>query len=216
MINTTIRINTLFAFLLLFVGGLNAQTNISSTINQYSAVTGVDLPGNSVTVASATPFTVGDQVLLIQMQGATIDETNTGSFGTITDQGGAGSYELAIVCAVDGNTITLENELINTDYAPGGGLQLVAVPTYENATVTATLTGQAWDGTTGGVVALQVLNTLTLDAPISMDGKGFRGGTFENAVSNCNFIIPVNNYFYDTPNDGGGRKGESIAAEIAA
>lgn len=216
MINSCCRLSGLFTLLVFWCVGLTAQTNISGTINQYSSVNSIDYPGNSITVADPGFFAVDDQVLLIQMQGATIDETNSSSFGDVTTLGGAGNYELVTVCDITGNVVILENELVHSDYDPAGQLQLVTVPVYTDATVTAELTGQAWDGATGGVVAVSVTNNLTLNAPINMDGKGFRGGAFENAISNCNFIIPVLSYFYDTPNDGGGKKGESIATYISA
>jgi hypothetical protein len=193
---------------------LNGQTNISGIINQYSTVSSVNYPANAVTVADPALFVVGDQVLLIQMQGATIDETNTSSFGNVSSIGGAGSYELATVCDVSGNTLTLENSLVNADYNPAGKLQVVTVPEYSDARVTAELTGEAWNGFSGGVLALSVTNELILDAPILMNGKGFRGGDFENATSNCSFISEVDDYFYSTPNDGGGKKGESIAEYV--
>lgn len=208
------RLFYLFALLIFWCVSLSAQTNISGIINQYSSVSSIDFPGNIITVATPSFFAAGDQVLLIQMQGATINEDNTSAFGNIFAMGGAGSHELATVCNVAGNTLILENDLVNTDYAPAGQLQLIKVPEYTNATVNAELTGQAWDGTTGGVVVLSVTNNLTLDAPINMDGKGFRGGEFETATSNCSWVISVDNYFYDTPNDGGGKKGESIATYI--
>lgn len=203
--------------LVLFVvltGCLLGQTNISGTINQYSSVSAVDYPGNSVTVSDPSPFAIGAQVLLIQMQGATINQTNSNSFGDISAYNGAGNYELAVICEVSGNNIVFENDLVHSDYSAAGQLQLVTVPTYDAAVVTAELSGQAWDGTTGGVLALFVKSDLTLDAPISMDGKGFRGGALENANSSCNFFLPVSDYFYNTPDDGGGRKGESIAPYI--
>ncbi|MFK8161280.1 MAG: T9SS type A sorting domain-containing protein [Lewinella sp.] len=210
------RLSGVVSLLVFVCAGLMSQTNISGTINQYSAVSAVDYPGNSVTVADPGFFAVGDQVLLIQMQGATIDETNTSSFGDVSSYGGAGNYELAIVCDVTGSVVVLENNLVHVDYDPTGQLQLITVPVYNDATVNAELTGQAWDGTTGGVVAVLARNILTLDAPINMDGKGFRGGVFENAISTCDFFFQVTDYFYDTPNDGGGKKGESISPYISA
>jgi len=204
-------------FLLVFCcSALPAQTNISGTINQYSTVTAIDFSGNMITVSDPGFFAVGDRVLLIQMKGATIDETNSSAFGDVSDYGGAGNYELVTICEIAGSGITLENELVNTDYDAAGSLQLITVPEYKDAVVSAELTGQAWNGATGGVVALSVTNDLTLDAPVVMDGKGFRGGAFENNASNCSFLIPVFSYFYDTPTDGGGKKGESIAPYISA
>jgi len=62
-----------------------AQTNISGVVNQYFEITAVDLPNNTVTLNSVAGLTIGDNVLLIQMQGATITETNDSNFGNITN-----------------------------------------------------------------------------------------------------------------------------------
>lgn len=209
------HVHTLLFVLFFSCSVLSAQTNISGTINQYSEVSSIDYSGNSIKVFEPGLFAVGDRVLLIQMQGASINESDDDAFGDVLAYDGAGNYELARVCDIVGGSLVLENELINSDYTTAG-LQLITVPEYEDAVVTAELTGEAWDGTTGGVVALSVTNDLTLDAPINMDGKGFRGGAFENNASNCSFIIPVFSYFYATPTDGGGRKGESVAPFINA
>jgi len=206
----------LFSLLLFLCNSLAAQTNISGIINQYSAVSSVDYPGNMLTVPDASLFSAGERLLLIQMQGASIDETNSSAFGDVSIYGGAGNYELVTICEIVGNSLSLENELVNTDYDAAGSLQLVTIPSYKDAVVTAELTGQAWDGATGGVLAVSVGNDLTLDAPVVMDGKGFRGGVFENNLSNCTFILPVLGYFNDTPTDGGGKKGESISPYISA
>jgi len=211
MIITANRFYFLAVLLAICCPSLIAQTGISGVINQYSPVAAVDPVGSSVTVADPGLFAVGSQVLLIQMQGAVIEDENSAAFGDVVAYGGAGGYELGVVCKVDGNIISLENELANTDYDPAGGLQLITVPEYQDALVDAELTGQAWDGVSGGVLAFSVVDNLVVAAPVNMDGKGFRGGAFENNASNCNFLIQVNDYFYAAPLDGGGRKGESIA-----
>jgi hypothetical protein len=81
-----------FVLVLLFVGltvTLQAQS-ISGVINIYTPVT--DVSGNVVTVTDPTGFAVGDRVLLIQMQGATVNLTETDAFGDIIDYGGAGNF----------------------------------------------------------------------------------------------------------------------------
>src|SRR6185437_7379726 len=51
------------------------------------------------------------------------------------------------------------------------------VPQFSTLTVSAPLTGTAWNGTTGGVMVFEVGGTLTLSSTISMDNTGFRGGS---------------------------------------
>src|SRR5690606_33399071 len=120
-----------------------------------------------------------DSVLVIQMQGADFDSTNTSSFGTVISLNGAGSYEIAKITAITGNTITLNGKLLNA-YNILGNIQLVRIPYYSNAVVTSTLTCPPWNGSTGGVLILSVQNTLTISAPIEVIGKGFRRGTISN------------------------------------
>ncbi|MDW8159331.1 MAG: hypothetical protein RML72_10730, partial [Bacteroidia bacterium] len=66
---------------------------ISSCPNAYAKVTAINLCDNSVTVSSTNGFNVGDKVLIIQMKGATIDQTNTANYGNILNYNSAGNYE---------------------------------------------------------------------------------------------------------------------------
>jgi len=55
--------------------------------------------------------------------------------------------------------------------------QVIRVPQYTTATLGSTLTAMAWNGATGGVLAVDVAGTLALGtATVSVDGLGFRGG----------------------------------------
>jgi hypothetical protein len=53
--------------------------------------------------------------------------------------------------------------------------QVIRVPRYQTATLGTGLTAAAWDGRTGGVLAIDVAGTLTLGGTVSVDGLGFRG-----------------------------------------
>jgi hypothetical protein len=53
---------------------------------------------------------------------------------------------------------------------------VIRVPRYQTATLGAGLTAAAWNGRTGGVLAVDVAGTATLGATVSVDGLGFRGG----------------------------------------
>ena len=194
-------------------GVIRAQTNISGIINQYAAVLSIDTCTYIITVPSAASFSTNDKILIIQMQGADINESNTASFGTPA-LNKAGLYETNIISAINGNQITLMYELLN-DYQIDGNIQIVSIPQYTDALVVADLLASPWNGSTGGVVALEVSGTLTLNADISADGAGFRGGHSINISPNdCNWLLPSNDYFYDNNNWRGTLKGEGIAAFI--
>ncbi|MBK6901984.1 MAG: PKD domain-containing protein [Saprospirales bacterium] len=205
----------IFLYLLAFTAfhALGAQTSISGVINSYTAVSAIDYCAARLTVANAGSFLQGQAVLLIQMQGATINENNSSSFGTVTSLGNAGKYERGRIQQISGNDIFLEAELLNT-YTISGKVQLVTIPEYTSALVTGALTAQAWSGATGGVLAFDVANTLALNAPIQADAKGFRGGQLALANSNCQWFLDEDNYFYEQSNWRGAKKGEGIAAFI--
>ncbi len=201
------------AFLPFLVYG---QTAISGVINHYTTVTAIDYCQNSATVSGTANFSPGTTVLLIQMKGATINTSNSAAFGDIADLGDAGRYEKAVIASLAGNTVFFENALLHT-YNTGGSVQLVDVPFYENALVTGTLSAAPWNGQTGGVLALEVSGTLTLQADLDVSGKGFRGGIADiTATNNCNWLISINGYAYG-PNDWrGAAKGEGVAAFVAS
>jgi hypothetical protein len=169
---------------------------ISGIINIYTKVTGIDVSCNKLTVTSSGGFAVGDTVLIIQMKGATIDQaSNTGTSGTlngthglVTSYNNAGNYEFAEIAAISGNDIYLKHTLLKS-YTPAGSVQLISVPQYTNVTISGTLTAQAWDGNTGGVLVFEAAGTITFNADINVNGKGFRGGAVNPGNgSSCNGV----------------------------
>lgn len=187
-----------------------AQTSISGVVNTYYKVTGVNTTQNTVTLSSVSGLATNDKVMIIQMKGAsTGTNTNNSSFGTITALNGAGDYEINTVCSITGSNVYLVNTLSHS-YSLTDKVQLVRIPTYTSAIVTDSLKAAAWDSTagTGGVLAINVTNNLTLNAPISASGKGFAGGKFIMGNSACidnastlkvndptgqSFVFPVGN-----------------------
>ena len=183
---------------------------ISNIINTYTPVTGFNICDNKLTVEDASTFNIGDTVLLIQMKGAVIDSTNTAAFGTITDYKNSGNYEFNYVKSKTGNIIELKNK-VNRQYdIPLGKVQLIRVPYYNDAAVTATLTCLPWDGNKGGVLAVNVQNTLSLNADIDVSGKGFKGGQALTNIPGTG-IFNQTDYAYPANLVNGARKGESIA-----
>lgn len=166
---------------------------VGGIINQYAAVTTFDNCTNSVTVTNATPFAVGDRVLLIQMKGAIIDSSNTAAFGDILNYNYAGNFEYCDITAINGNTISFVNEILN-EYNVADAIQLVTIPSYTDVTVTSPLTAAAWNGSTGGILAFDVSGTLTLMSSLDVTGLGFRLGASSNGNGNCHtqdFVVPV-------------------------
>jgi len=181
----------------------NAPAALTGVINTYYPGTAsVSTGASSLTVGTATgsstPIVSGDLLLVIQMQNATINSTNTLSYGDgatgsgSTNLNNSGFYEFAtatIALGLAGGTVNISGA------GPGGGLlysyttsaatatqgqftfQVVRVPHYATATLGAGLTAAAWNGSTGGVVAFDLEGALTLGGgKVSVDGLGFRGG----------------------------------------
>jgi gliding motility-associated-like protein len=185
-----------------------AGTNISNVINDYTPVLALNPCENKFTVENASAYNIGDTVLLIQMKGAIIDSTNTAAFGTVTDYKNSGNYEFNYVKSKSGNIIELKNTLTRQYDIPAGKVQLIRVPYYQNVNITSTLTCLPWDGSKGGVLVLNVQDTVNLSADINVSGRGFKGGQplFLTNV-HCNKV----DYFYPSANNDGGQKGEGIA-----
>lgn len=195
--------------------------SVSGVVNSYFAITAVNTASNTVTVDNAAGLYNGQPVLIIQMKGATINSTNTASYGTITAVNDAGAYEFNTICSISGNEVWLQNKLVNA-YDPTGNAQMVSYTSYSDVTVSGTVNASAWDPTTGkgGVVVLAATNSITLNANIDVSGQGFQGGVLVNYAIppyNCDFLHTVNGYFYNDPGTGyntAGTKGEGIAAVI--
>lgn len=167
-------------------------------INDYTPVTGLDVCNNRITVEDATAFNPGDTVLIIQMQGALADTSNSTLFGDVTANHNAGHHEFNIINSINGNSIYLLNSILRSYDVPEGKVQLVRVPYFTNFEVSAPLSCPEWNGKTGGVLVLTVKDTLTLNADIDVSAKGFRGGldpAINSPTPNCNendFSFPAN------------------------
>jgi len=205
-----------------------------------------------------TPIAAGNLLLVIQMQDASINLSNNVAYGNgFTGQGftslnSAGEYEFVTAqssVGTGGGSLTISGA------GAGGGLvfpyhsaavsanagqstfQVIVVPQYTTASFNAATppTALAWNGSTGGVLALDTSNTLTLNgAIVSVDGTGFRGGAglqMSGTPNPAPPTLPANTDFLQTApatytpttigstGDGGpgwdGPKGEGIAGTPA-
>ena len=188
-----------------------APGTLTGTVNTYYAGVGTAAAGtNTLTVTTpssgaATQVGVGDLLLVMQMQGAQLNVTNTSAYGDgvagnpasgATSLGNSGQFEFVTVTAIttgtNTDTVTIAGTgagggllnsyasvaASNTSVPPQGAqtFQVIRVPQYTSATLSSTLAAPAWNGAVGGVLALDVASQLTLGGSVSMDGQGFRGG----------------------------------------
>ncbi|MEO1437000.1 MAG: T9SS type A sorting domain-containing protein [Bacteroidota bacterium] len=211
--------NRIAPFILLVILMTSFRSAIAQTIGGHLSLTKAQVTNinnnSDLTVSDASGFSPGDRILIIQMQGATVDLTNTDNFGTILNpDGSTGLFEIATVCEVVGTTITTDQLLVNA-FAASAKIQVIHIPQYNNLVINSELTTDAWDGNTGGVLVLEA-NTIDLNANINMAGKGFRGGTFTTGDGSYTCTgIPFGtglsaNVFFNGDGDRGGAKGEGI------
>ncbi|KKQ49432.1 MAG: hypothetical protein US68_C0015G0003 [Candidatus Shapirobacteria bacterium GW2011_GWE1_38_10] len=136
--------------------------NFSSTINTSAGSTAI------VVSTTTTGVDVGDEVIIINLQGVG------------TTYADVGKYELRTVTQKIGTTKFIFDTGLQNAYA--GTTQKIMVqrvPQYTNVTVNA---GQifrpmAFNGTKGGVLAFKANGTVTVSGTISASGLGFSGGT---------------------------------------
>ena len=175
-----------------------AGGTLSGILNTYypgTANVGVGATSIPVGTANGTgAIANGSLLLVIQMQNASISTSNSVAYGNgytgagFTTINSAGNYEFVTATGpVSGGLVPIKGA------GPGSGLvfaytasaasanqgrstyQVVLVPQYTAATLGAA-TAAAWNGTTGGVLALDVAGQLNLGgATVSVNGLGFRG-----------------------------------------
>lgn len=198
--------------------------NISGVVNSYYKVTAINAASSRLTLTSTAGLVPGMKVIIMQMKGATIDVTNTANFGNITAINNAGNYEMNTICSIASNDVLLEYALLKS-YTASGLVQLITIATYTDAVVTGNVTALPWDPVagTGGVIAIDSKNTLTLAASIDASDAGFRGATyldFPIPPNDCNFTNNISDYAIPNPTlnafTNGDRKGEGITLGSAS
>ncbi|HVZ41913.1 MAG TPA: choice-of-anchor D domain-containing protein [Candidatus Kapabacteria bacterium] len=206
------RLGVWLLFTIIAVGARLHAQQLTSIVNIYAPVTAIT--SCTITVPSTGGFAVGDRILVIQMQGAAVDRSNSVNFGSITGYGNAGHFEFATISSVTPTTIAVVNRLVGA-YSVTDMVQVVRVATVANGSVTGQLTCAPWNGSTGGVLAVEASGTLTMNGQIDVSGKGFRGGTALDMNITCGGIVNTD-YFYSDISLGGANKGEGIALPQSA
>ena len=176
------------------LGGV-VNTYYPGTATASAGATSISI---GTSTGSSTAIASGDLLLVIQMQDAAIDSTNTDAYGDGVSGGSAsgytnlarsGRYEFVVATSAAGGTVSIRgagagNGLTTTytSAAPTSSrgarrFQVVRVPQYSSATLGSSLTALPWNGSTGGILAIDVAGNLSLGgATVSVDGMGFRGG----------------------------------------
>jgi uncharacterized repeat protein (TIGR01451 family) len=179
--------------------GRDGPGTLTGTVNSFyvpangtygSGLTSIPLTRSNVGPPAITP---GDLVLVIQMQCADIDAGDSATYGSYTFAAScqAGRHEYAR--ALTGSSDSLVQVNLSASYvqaAPSSAstnvtnrrvFQVVRVPQYSTAAVSGTVTAPAWDGLSGGVVAIDVTGDLYwTGGTIDVSGRGFRGGGGQN------------------------------------
>ena len=216
---------------------VNTYTTLSAPVTAGATIITV---ANNTMIGGAFGGSIleeGDLILIAQMYGGTVDvntlyaappnnqsytlpfswPNNVYTFGQMLSYEQVGKFERAEVLEVNGtSSITLSCGLTNS-YISADRVQIVRIPRYNNLTVNggASIVPNLWNGTTGGIVALEVDGTLTVNAggSISASEFGYRGGLvdgfFTPGIASTDLTYP--DRFPGSPSGAeGSAKGESI------
>lgn len=134
-------------------GDITVNSSVVFDASRTALSSSVNVSALDISLASANGFSQGDEVLIIQIQGA-----------------GAGNYDFRRIAVVSGNQLTL-NQGLSHAYT-NNNTQIVRVPNYHNVIVTASgrWVAPAWDGRTGGVLVFRSSGILSVDGVISSNG----------------------------------------------
>jgi len=219
-------------------GGKDGPVTISGMVNTYYPGNGSPAAGaTSIPVGtldargSVTAISTGDLLLVIQMQDADIDASNNSAYGDGLNAGSgytalnqAGLYEYVTATGpVAAGSVPIQgsgagNGLANSyrtrAYVAGTNgqstFQVIRVPQYSAATIASAtaVAAPSWNGSTGGVVIMDVAGTLTVDGTVDADGLGFRGGMGRQLTGGAGANT---DYRTLATNAANGSKGEGIA-----
>ncbi|MBL0175487.1 MAG: T9SS type A sorting domain-containing protein [Ignavibacteria bacterium] len=220
----------LLAFLVLMLGteettlaqtpgkdGSRAVFSVDTTVNLSTTLANnVAIGATQIRVGSYAGFAANDFIMIYQAQGATISQVNDSTYGAVTALNNAGYYEFRNVVSTSGSNRINISPALTHSYTASGNVQVLRVPQYSSLYIApgASIAPRAWNGTTGGVVAIHVQNTATINGSIHANSRGFRGGVLDNQ---SNSTLPNANLSYrSTDANDGEQKGESIAGLASA
>ncbi len=157
--------------------GAGGVTTANTGANDYAAITATLRPGDSVIpVTDATAFRAGTLVMVIQMESLfpAPSAGDPGPFDISTST--TGTFELARIQGLSRTSITLTAPLVHGYTSPGS--QILYIPELTSLSISSAgrLLAPAWNGSTGGVLAIVAQGTIQNDGAIYVSGRGARGG----------------------------------------
>ncbi len=138
-------------------------TAANTVINSYTYISGTGTAGSTtIAVNSGASFSNGDEILIIQMKDVSGSSAGTYEFRKVSSGGGTTTFTLSTPLKNNYTSVT----------------QVVKIPQYTSVTVNsgASLTASAWDGNTGGIVALRASGTVDIVGSITVNDKGYLNG----------------------------------------
>ncbi|MDA9555730.1 hypothetical protein N9R54_05785, partial [Pelobium sp.] len=236
--------------------GLDGPQNAVPPVNTYFPLgTSTTLTAGSKTITllavppndpnynlsyGVTPIKSGDLILIIQMQDANIDYSNTDKYGSgsstsgpdnlggtgYTSLGNSGKFEYIVATSdvpITGGTLkfrgagtgggcvnTYTNSVATTTKGQSR-FQVVRVPQYSNLVLTANITTPPYNGSVGGLIAFDVAGTMQFNGFIvDASERGFRGGYGPNQTGNPG-LNKSNIYVIPSSDTRSVGKGEGIA-----
>ena len=185
-------------------GGDGNNPTVSGIINTYYTPTDGSFDSNTIAIALSNPrgagavLSPGDLVLVIQMQCADLDLSDSGAYGDgVPGEPASGSIDPVGAClagryefvragpATTNSNLDLSEtplsemyqQLPATNTQGRRTFQVVRVPQYLNAAMSGNVLSSVWDGFTGGLVVIDAALEFDFNGfAIDVDGAGFRGG----------------------------------------
>ncbi|MEI6766420.1 MAG: gliding motility-associated C-terminal domain-containing protein [Bacteroidota bacterium] len=201
--------------------GAKVISTAAVAVNEYTVLTSDALSGSTTLAVGSSqlntngrfPGTLapGDLIFIIQVQGASIQGGEWWwNWGYVDNYLNTGNNEFAEVLAVPGTTSIQLSCPLKNNYTASGRVEVIRVPRYTSLTINSggELTCDAWNGSTGGILATEVLGNTLINSggTINVSVKGFRGGL--ETDNNSGYAV----YQYaSTDNSLGSMKGEGIA-----
>jgi CHU_C Type IX secretion signal domain len=189
---------------------------VYARIDSFIARVNTDV--DSVFVNDVTGFAAGDTVLFYMSKGiesVPIGFASEGGIQSVNNTGKYAFFKIAEVVSAS-KCVVLNNTLPGLiDFASNEVGQLIKVPTYNKARLTSSFSFPAWDPVsfTGGVFPIIVGRKLSLEADLSANAKGLKGGVpSDQYTGDCSStdIEYQEKFFLETVVDRAGKKGESV------
>jgi hypothetical protein len=151
----------------------------------------IDAGNKTITIdnvdESFAVFSENSKVLIYHTQGDVVSKLNNkANFGRIGNIENTGKIEIVTLDAIERDNgipvrLVLSDPLtLIPDLSENATVQVLSYPIFKGLTTEKDIVALAWNGYVGGILAFEVLGTLTLNHNILAEDSGFRGGKVSN------------------------------------